>query len=391
MARQQVDFKDLDILDAARKLNLPLHPVQGGRQYLTHCWYCNDKSKRGKLAIHPAKGVYRCAKCGKAGNVYTMTRDLLGGKEKAIEFLSGEISYFPEIKRKIILKKIQEEENLAPIEIRDAVYNAFLSALPLYARHRDVLHRRGLIDEVIMKNNYKSTLRSDSTEGICRNLLKEGYPLKGIPGFYVKDGKWTCMTLPGYFVPVRDIKGRIQGMQIRVDENVLKRNPDLRKYLWLSSAGKPEGTTSGPPAHVAVPGKPVSSNIVYITEGPLKADIAAMFLEVPFIGIAGVSTYRQAVETAVKMGAKITPVLFDMDKIENEKVLEFQELLIQDLRKRKINAFAIDWNPQLGKGIDDVLLTHQEQFKEFIREKMNKQLPVHTKLSNWVSRFKKAI
>ena len=53
-----VDFDQVDILDIAQELNLKLHPVQGGKHYLTHCWMCGDKSRHGKLAISPAKGVF---------------------------------------------------------------------------------------------------------------------------------------------------------------------------------------------------------------------------------------------------------------------------------------------------------------------------------------------
>lgn len=389
MADYPVNFEKLDILEIALKLNLKVRPIQGGRQYETHCWVCDDKSKHGKIAIHPEKGVFRCARCSYSGNVYIMACDLLGGKENALNFLKGEeVSFNQQIKRKKLQVQI-EEEIVAPIEIRNAVYEAFLEKLVLYKKHRENLLKRGLKNDVIDYKNYKSTLSSDSTEGVCRLLLKEGYPLKGVPGFYEHNAKWVFMTLPGFLIPVKDIKGRIQAMQIRVDEEVLRKKEGLQKYLWQSSAGKLNGVSSGAPVHIATPNKPTQGSIVYITEGPLKADIASMLLEVPFIGIAGVGLYKQAVDVAVSMGVKTAPILFDMDKMENIHVKNAEEKLIQELTLKNIKAFPINWNAEIGKGIDDVLVTHNKQFKQFLFESVEKNsISKPTKVGSWIDRMK---
>ncbi len=387
-----VDFNQLDIIDIAQRLSLNLQSVQGGRQYLTHCWVCDDKSKHGKLAIHQAKSVFRCARCGYSGNLYTMTCDLLGGSNNALQFLKNEYSSCSSSQVKIKTarrKQILKEEITAPIEIKDAVYQAFLQKLVLYQKHRENLLKRGLSNDVIDNKEYKSTLTYDSTEGVCYLLQKEGYPLKGVPGFYEKDGKWVFMTLPGFLIPVRDVKGRIQAMQIRVDEEVLKKKGDLQKYLWHSSAGKTNGVSSGSPVHIVMPNKPIQNNTVYITEGPLKADIASYLLEVPFIGIAGVGMYKQAVDVAVNMGVKTAPILFDMDKLENIHVKNAESKLIQELSAQKIKAFPITWNAKIGKGIDDVLVTHNEEFKQFLFESVERNSKSNsTRVDSWINRRK---
>lgn len=359
-----VDFDQVDILDIAQELNLKLHPVQGGKHYLTHCWMCGDKSRHGKLAISPAKGVFRCAKCDYRGNVYTMANDILGDKDKALELLAGKkLDYLPQQKYK---RLAPEETPIAPINIRDAVYNAFLSKLVLYPAHRKILYKRGVTEEMIERKGYKSTLHMDSTQGLCRRLLMDGYPLQGIPGFYEKDGNWVFMTLPGFLIPVRDKKNRIQGLQIRVDEAVLKKKTDLAKYVWQSSSGKKNGTSSGSPVHIARPSKPTMQDICYITEGPLKADIAAEYLGSTFIGIAGVGLYRQAVEAVKDLGVTTAPVLFDMDKISNKEVKKAENNLLEGLRESGIQTFTIEWNPAAGKGIDDVIVAHGPKFREMV-------------------------
>ena len=48
---------------------------------------------------------------------------------------------------------------------------------------------------------------------LARRLLEESLYLAGVPGFYKEDGRWS-MKFPGrgILIPVRDVKGRIQGL-----------------------------------------------------------------------------------------------------------------------------------------------------------------------------------
>ncbi|HHU76560.1 MAG TPA: hypothetical protein GXZ24_06695 [Firmicutes bacterium] len=239
-----------DILQVASQLALPLHPIQGGRQYTTPCWACHsrgnkpDINRKGHLTIRPDKGVFRCPRCGYSGNGYTMARDFVG-KERAIQIV-GSVGDYNGV-------KLQELEP-AGIETRNIVYNAFLDKLVLSPRHRNDINSRGLNDDIVDKNNYKTTPLWDSTEGICSLLIKDGYPLERIPGFFKnREGKWVFMTLPGFLIPVRDQQQRIQGFQIRVDDKYLDMKENLRKYIWFSSAGKKTGCSSGAPVHTALP------------------------------------------------------------------------------------------------------------------------------------------
>lgn len=384
---KSVDFDRVDILDIAQQLNLKLHSIQGGKHIVTHCWKCDDNSIHGKLAINPVKGVYRCAKCDYSGNVYTMAKDILGNKERALELLAGnKLDYNPQQRRRLF---VPEETPVAPINIRNAVYNAFLSRLVLYPTHRHNLYDRGITDDMIEQKGYKSTLHTDSTQGLCRRLLMDGYPLQGIPGFYEKDGHWVFMTLPGFLIPVRDKENRIQGIQIRVDEAVLKKKAGLSKYIWQSSSGKKNGTSSGSPVHIARPSKPSMQNVCYITEGPLKADIAAEHLRSTFIGIAGVGLYRQAAEAIKTLGGVTTaPVLFDMDKKTKKEVLKAEENLLAEIRKLGVKTFTIEWNPKAGKGIDDVLVNHKQQIKDVLDSYMAERIPQPQKNHGIVQKWK---
>lgn len=99
----------------------------------------------------------------------------------------------------------------------------------------------------------------------------EGCYLNGVPGFFrSKDGSWDVNLRPymrGILIPVRDEHGLIQGGQIRTD------NTKKGKFRWMSSSGLDDGCAaqtflrySGPVAEA-----------VYLTEGPMKADIIHHF------------------------------------------------------------------------------------------------------------------
>lgn len=365
-------IENIDILAVAQAAGLPLFPIQGGRQYTTRCWMCDrspfgsDTKQKGHLTIRPDKGVFRCPRCGYSGNAWTMANDLFN-QDQAKEIISRAGGYSGP-------KWV--DNPVADIKTRDAVYRALLDRLVLSPSHRENLFDRGLPEEVIEKRRYKSLVGWDSTRGICHLLLKEGYPLEGIPGFFQdKNDQWVFMTLPGFLVPIEDESGMIQGFQIRVDNNfrtlqVSRGKDDIGKYIYFSSAGKKKGCSSGALIHVAVPeAKNLKDFRVWFTEGPLKADIAARYTNMPFLGIPGVSVYRQAAQKAESLGVKRTAVAYDMDMRENPHVQAAEIELMKELFRRGISAIPVDWNEEYGKGIDDAAV--------YIA---NQQIPIPTEI-----------
>lgn len=356
-----------DILVVAERLGLPLHPIQGGRQLETPCWACQsrgqkpDNNKHGHLTIIPAKQTFRCPRCGYSGNVWTMARDLMG-KSRGDEFIKNMCQDTVAVRTAAKRVMIEDKPSLN-IKTRDTVYRELLKKLVLSPSHREDLLLRGLSEDLITENQYKTCPGKESTKGIAFLLAKEGYPLDGIPGFYKdQEGKWMFMSMPGFLVPVRDNAGCIQGFQIRVDNSYLdyvNKNTDnkLRKYIWLSSVAQTAGCSSGSPVHIANPyRKDLRKTKVGITEGLVKADIAASYTGIPFIGIAGTGLYRQACETAVTLGVRDPLIFYDADKIKNPHVIKNEAALIQELKKHHINGVACAWDDALGKGIDDLLV-----------------------------------
>ena len=149
---------------------------------------------------------------------------------------------------------------------------------------------------------------------IARKLLKKGFRLDGVPGFFInRDGDWEAAFYRknnGYLCPVRDGKERIIGFQIRLDVPLKE-----RKYLWFTSNGLEKGTSSGSPAGMF--GK-IKDGTVYVTEGILKAEIAWMCTGNPYIGVPGVSNHK-GLETVLRklkeQGLKRVYECYDMDKM----------------------------------------------------------------------------
>src|SRR5262249_48467796 len=139
---------------------------------------------------------------------------------------------------------------LAPIERRHAVYSAFLDNLPLFNIHADqLINRRRLSDTTIAAEGFASVPAKAFAAPLIEKLASE-YDLTYVPGFFKGGGRWHLrfVGLPGFYIPIRDQKGRIAALEIRRDTEDPK-----RRFLLLSSRGDgfPLGASSGAPPHFA--------------------------------------------------------------------------------------------------------------------------------------------
>jgi hypothetical protein len=247
----------------------------------------------------------------------------------------------------------QEQTDRAPIEHRDAIYSTLIRKhLTLSHEHKRTLAARGMSEQEILRNGYVSTPDAHRALEIAEALSIFG--LEGVPGFYKQGGEWRITpTRSGYFVPHRNERGQIQGMQYRLDEPL---NDGKTKYLWLSS----RDCSSGAPVHFAHGHLLHDAREVTITEGALKADIAAFFLQSPVIGIAGVSCF--GADFAANLKAKypkleIVYLAFDADFQHNDGVKESLFRLADELQSAELRVQVRAWPARMGKGIDDYLLS----------------------------------
>lgn len=241
-----------------------------------------------------------------------------------------------------------------PVEILDRAYTLLLGLLPLAARHRMNLMQRGLAAEDIRRNGYRTL--PPVTGHVARAWWERcegiGIDPARIPGMItVRDKRRRIAGWPGILIPVRDLNRRIQGFQVRADD------PEVAgtKYFWLSSASK-GGSSPGAPAHLALPETLASSCDVIVTEGPLKADIAASFLEIPIIGVAGVGNWRPALEFLRTMWPRRVIIAYDADGAENPTVRDQEQVFGRALKQEGMTVKLLRWDRAKGKGIDDLLL-----------------------------------
>ncbi len=366
-------------------------PKTNGNETYIDCPFCGDN--RGKMSYNTRKNTYHCWKCNASGNAVKFwietdydSKDYSGeeGVKEAIkdiftcingnsilqEFHKKEISY---------LQSKGDEASIASDETRNRTYRALLKYLKLKKSHYDDLIKRGLSKEEIIRFKFKSTPDYKEAPRICKQLIKEGCTLEGVPGFYIdKYDRWNLYIAgDGYLCPVVDgEKNYIIGFQIRLD------NPkEKAKYLWISSAGRNKGVSSGA-LSTYLPGK--NDNTIIITEGILKATIIWCLLkgEVTVIGVPGVNAKTSLRSILDRYSIAYVYEAFDMDKYaeattEEEKrkvdnLMKATDDLIKILKDEynyEVHQLKWDYNKNSGKwngeikGLDDFLVSYKEPEK----------------------------
>lgn len=283
------------------------------------CPFCGEH--KGKMNLNLTKNVFKCNRCGESGGMLSLygkiygvdngtackeIKEALGRNEKAPEYRVRQIKIPP---REPEIPNVPQ----AADEVKDKTYTTMLSMLPLAKPHEENLLKRGFTMEQIEENGYKSTPVFGFRK-LTERLLESGCTVEGVPGFYQeKDGGWSVHFYPkssGFMVPVRNLEGLIVGIQIRQDHP-----RDGRKYMWLSSTNYPMGTSSGSPTHLV--GKP-GDGTVFITEGPLKGDLAHALSGRTFGCVPGVNQYANLPPFLQKMkllGTEFVYEAYDMDKL----------------------------------------------------------------------------
>lgn len=256
--------------------------------------------------------------------------------------------------RPLVAEQRQPVTERADVGRRHAVYAALLEALTLSAEHEAELARRGLPREAVGRLQYKSAPGETLAAAAARSLALK-YNLRGVPGFYQAGDGWRMTrTAPGFFVPYRDERGRIEGLQLR-------RFPHegRDKYIWLSSKDRAAGASSGAPVHFAQAALLANADEVVITEGALKADVAAYLSSSPVIAAAGVSNFGEGFAERLKNSfphLRRTVIAFDRDLAHNAQVYRALLHLTRQLEQARFQVRVRRWPPPC-KGYDDYLLS----------------------------------
>lgn len=269
------------------------------------------------------------------------------------------------------------------------VYNLLSSnpALKLLPKHRELLQKRGLSDEVIDRNGYRSipadfdagdyyrklymqaggeSLRS-STKSLrytspaqiqlglmlAHSIIAQGIDVQGVPGFFKFGTFWCFWTVPGILIPTRNPQGDIVIWQIRKDH--LRHKKDA-KYITVSKQELPGHVTEAVSrCHFPIANAPINTlPPVLITEGPLKADIAAALINRPvyFLAIPGISTTKDAYDKCKWLKAQGVNTIInalDMDRITNPNVRKGSEKINSDLREIGFSVTNAYWGEKYAQ------------------------------------------
>lgn len=370
------------------------------RGYLYVCPFCGHKKS---LRANNDKGMWICPKCkpkssGRVLHFYAryvcgMNEIPSGTTERGK--LSKELQEFMGYSTEQIaakpIPKPKENPNripLAPDEKLNSVYSAMadLPVLKLSKDHRKELLARGLTEEAIDANGYR-TMPVDfpnpapyvdlyQQEGgdktrqiifdgwrypvkciqlglmIAASLIGKGLDLSGVPGFYKFGESWCFWVNPGIMIPTRNLKGQIVVWQVR-RKVTRKKDP---KYVTNHCSDLPGAVTdSVSRCHFPAGNAPLDSGAPFIfTEGPLKADVALCLYGKPVIfgaipGITASADLLNYVADLRKAGVKTAQNGLDMDKLTNPNVRDGSDKLMKEIRMRGVSVQQLYWGEQYAR------------------------------------------
>lgn len=249
---------------------------------------------------------------------------------------------------------------VATVAKRHEVYSALLERLSLSARHSDhLLNVRHLSEETITRAGFASVPDRKTGDALADEILRSlGNPLY-VPGFFREKGQWRLRFsgTRGFYIPLRDKQGRINALQIRLDDHW-----EGRRYLLVSSDEMQSGASSGAPAHFARPWQ--VHDAILITEGGLKAEVCAEILQEPVCGLVAVGTFTDRFGWQLRTWfPTLQRVAVAYDQETKPKAMEAterqKERLIKALESAQLDVTVFDWPAEQGKGFDDYLINQR--------------------------------
>jgi hypothetical protein len=240
------------------------------------------------------------------------------------------------------------------------VYTFLLEeCLTLNGNHAEQLRvKRDLSDTTIAAKLYASVPTKSGLQSVNQKMREKfGDQLKGVAGFYKDEWEriWKIQLASGggFFVPYRNEKGLISGLQIRNDD-------ESTKYIWFSTNPEyfNEGTSSGAPLHFTLPDLVKETGEIVITEGALKADCFSERTGKPCVALAGVTgvNFENLSSRIKKVFPELQKVIiaYDADWKQNDSVRKALIRLSRSLKRSGFEVVIWDWDIKFGKGIDDL-------------------------------------
>lgn len=373
----------IDVVDTAVLCGLDIKPgTIGNDEVQARCPYCQDYRYRMYLCRQPDNATFWCHNCGTGGNAVTLYADFNpGGRRLTTREAFWELMNEPQVQHGEPDEKRPESppDPIRPLHERSRIYLEMLSLLELEPKHYENLRMRGLSDDMIRGNMYRSIPTDGNLRKRVTERLAKQYDLSGMPGFYTRDFHWQMAGWSsGILLPVCDVNNQIQGLQIRLDEPPTKivtlsdgslAEKQGNRFFWFSTGKMKNGKKvfdngTGISCHIHVVGDP-NSDTLHITEGPLKADIASFLSGGElFIGLTGVQNTKYLADVVAQLHPKRILECIDMDVRANPQVQRAQAKIRSICMPLCDDYRAFTW-PVEQKGIDDFLL-----FEKLKREQL---------------------
>lgn len=341
--------------------------------------YCPLKPTK-IFEVNVRKNVWNCFKkcancpCGGSGGPLDLYSLFFGGDWRdAYNSIIKTIEGAPQtaIRRKAESLPVLKERIVAADDVLDDTYNALLDMLTLSDKHRAHLLGRGLSEQDIEAMKFRS-VPSEGFDIIAAMLADNDKVLQGVPGFYISCGIPRMVPCDsGIFIPYRNSTGQIVGLQIRYDFDFAPglsaeaiKKLKQRRYRWFSSSCEDNGTSASNVPFWGIPGRELKE-VVYATEGGLKAATAQSLSGGSFVAIPGVtcfSTWENLLIGLKRFGVKNLVDAFDSDRATNPNVMDAIKKLHSIAREYGYEMKSWDWGTE-QKGVDDYLLAKKKARK----------------------------
>ena len=297
------------------------------------------------MSLNTRDNKYHCMRCGAGGysvGLYARVRGI--DTKKAFKELLEKECYSMDRTR----LEITPINMIADIEIRDKIYREFLEMLKLDNQHKMYLKNLGLLNSSIENGMYKSVPKNYIKRRLVGSALSRKYNLCGIPGFYQEeDFKWVFSKYSGFFVPVFDQNGYIQGLSIHLDKPY-NNNQDI----WFSSSNKINGTSAK--SFIMKNNINEYSNNLVITDNFLLGNLIKETINAPTLAFQNISNSYTILNELEKYGIK--DILFVVRLPQANENLDYI-----------INRIFRDLIP-LGFNID---IKYINDYKDFFDENFN--------------------
>lgn len=296
-------------------------------------------------------------------------------------------STVPQVKNIIPKISITEEPvKRASKEKINIAYEALVNELKLEKKHQQYLESEGWDLDMMRENQivslpprdcdrYGGGLKSTNLYrvAICQKLIDKGIDLHYVPGFGLNQkGKLTFFGPEGLVIPTRDFSGRITHLRIRPNftkkdlEWYAKEGKKVPKYINFSSKKHKYGSS-------CIRGYGVyysknNTSICFVTEGEKKGIVISTKRNIDAFILQGVSTYGillekdefgfRPVDYMKKRGIKTVVVCYDHDSSPRtiKNVSRCEEATIELLKNEGFKVATSEWNPNVAKGIDDLIM-----------------------------------